>query len=636
MSIIDLNNIKHEFGSSLLFENINLVLDKNTKAGLVGRNGTGKSTLFKIITRQLQAKDGLVNGSKSANVSYLSQEFDFECSDQVFHWLLTARQDILDLKAEIDKLNIILETDHSEKILDQLANVQHEFEVFDGYNYENTIKTMLTVFNFTEDYFTRPVESLSGGEKTRLRLIHTLLEKHDLLLLDEPTNHLDIRMIDWLIGYLKSLDCGYLLISHDRYFLDQTVNKIYELRGKTIQTYSGNYSAFETESSLRQQQMIKQFEQQQKLIDKTEDFIRRNMAGQKVNQAKSRLKMLDRMDVLDKPNEDKQLRIKIEPDKRSGNDIFRLENVKYGFTNKVLGSNIDLYLHYRDKVCLLGPNGCGKTTFIKLLLGDIEPLSGIRWTGAGLSIGYYDQLHFELDLDKTIMETIWELVPNETIGYVLGYLAKFGFTGDKVEQLCSSLSGGEKARLYLAKMIHEKPNLLILDEPTNHLDISMIRSLEEALQDYDGTILFVSHDRYFIKGVAQKVWMFKDQSIYESIEDPDDLINQIILQNSDNDSKKNNLRIPLKNSKKQEKQKKINPWVAEKLLKDIENKENEILQIMKEIEELQTRFSDSSTYNKTELVKEINKQIDQKTNFLKRLKNDIDDMELKYLELTEQ
>ncbi len=633
MSLIVLDNISHEFGDALLFENINLTLDYNTRAGLVGKNGTGKSTLFKIIMGDIQSKYGEIHRAKQAKISFLSQEYDFETDDTVFHWLMDARSDILRLKEEIDQLNQILVKDHSEKNLNRLADLQHQFEALDAYEYENSIKIMLSVFNFSTDYYQRSVNTLSGGEKTRLRLIHTLLEQHDFMLLDEPTNHLDIKMIEWLVAYLNNTQCAYLIISHDRYLLDKAVNKIYELRERKISQYSGNFSFYETEKVARHELLQKQYDQQQKLIDKTEDFIQRNMAGQKVNQAKSRLKMLDRMEVIEKPSDDKNIKLKIESKQRSGNDIFRLEHIELGYPGKTLVKNINLNIHYQDKICLLGPNGCGKSSLIKLLLGEVSPLKGNLWTGYGLKVAYYDQLHYELDLSIRVIDTIWNLVPNETIGFVLTYLARFGFTGDKVEQICQTLSGGEKARLYLAKMIFEHPNLLILDEPTNHLDISMIQSLETALKEFDGTIIFVSHDRYFIQNIAKKVWYFKDQHIRESIESIDQLIDEVIL---NQEIKKD---TPAKDKavlhQKPEKVRKINPYIIEKLYKEIQEKEKQIKSNKVRIEELHMLFSDSATFSDTQKVKQINAEIEQITQKIKIQQEELDEMELKYLEMTE-
>ena len=352
--------------------------------------------------------------------------------------------------------------------------------------------------------------------------------------------------------------------------LDNAVKHIYELRDCNLLSYGGNFSLYQKEKEDRRVLQEKQYNAQQKLIERTTDFIQRNIAGQKTNQAKSRLKMLDKMETIAKPSDEKSIKLRIQTDKRSGNDIFRLENIDLGYPNNILAKNINLHIHYQDKICILGPNGSGKTTLVNTMIGKVQAVKGEVWQGASLKVGYYDQISHDFDMNSTVIDTIWQLAPYEPIGYVLGYLAKFGFVGDQVDQICGSLSGGEKARLSLAKIIHSKPNLLILDEPTNHLDIPMIESLETALQEYDGTIIFISHDRYFINNIAEKIWVFKDCTVKESVEPIEELIESIIIDTEEKKEAITTVQI------KQEKPKRVNPFIINKLHDDIIDLEKKI------------------------------------------------------------
>jgi ATP-binding cassette subfamily F protein 3 len=643
MSIININQVSHDFGNKELFENINLSFDKNCRAGLIGRNGCGKSTLFKIIAGIITPTKGEVHiakdkkyflnnsNKKTSSIGYFSQDFKFADDEILWDSLYNARQDLIDKKNELSLIGKKLEINHNAKLLSDLDKIQLEYELIGGFTYENEIKSLLYTFGFkTEEYHNR-VNDFSGGQQTRIRLIQILLNKYDFILFDEPTNHLDIKTVDWFIKYLKNMTGGYLIISHDRYLLDQTVEIIYELSHKTIHTFSGNYSAYLLQSEEREKVLQRQYNQQQKLIEKTEDFIRKNMAGQKVNQAKSRLKMLNRMEKIELNQKDKTFNLNISSEKRSGNDIFRLKNLSIGYPNNTLIQNINLNLHYQEKICLVGTNGSGKTTLLKILNNELNPLSGDIWTGYNLSIGYFDQNHIDLDISLTVLETIWELVPGETFGYVMTFLAKFGFTDSMVEQKVQNLSGGEKSRLYLARLIHEKPNLLILDEPTNHLDITMIESLETALKNYDGTILLVSHDRYFIQAITNQYWIINDKNIKTFNGNIDEILSDIFEEENQQINTKNTNELKNNNSTKK---KKPNQYIINKMLEEIENIENKIEENENQMNILHEKFHNQDFYNNQNDVIETNKAIETLKIDIEDLYTKKDSLETEYLLLT--
>ncbi|MCL1827632.1 MAG: ATP-binding cassette domain-containing protein, partial [Candidatus Cloacimonetes bacterium] len=481
------------------------------------------------------------------------------------------------------------------------------------------------------DFF-RPINDFSGGEKTRIRLIRILLNKYDFVLFDEPTNHLDLVTVDWFITYLKNYEGGYLIVSHDRYLLDQTVNKIYELRNGKVELYSGNYTGYEMQVIEREKVLEKQYNQQQKLIKETEDFIAKNIVRDSTaNRAKSRIKMLNKLDRIELQPKSHEIKIKIEKASRSGNDIYRLRGLNVGFADNVLLENLHLDIHYRDKICFVGANGSGKTTLLKILNDDLKPLSGELWTGYSLSVGYYDQLHVDLNEDITVLETIWNMVPGETFGYVMTYLARFGFYTDSIEQRVGSLSGGEKSRLLLAQLIHEKPNLLILDEPTNHLDISMIKSLEQALKDYDGTLIIVSHDRYFLQAITDHYWVFKDKDIKASQESFDVVLDSLRPYQKENKRKSDDKINP-----KTSRVKKPNAYQLNQKLQEIDSLTAKITDNEATIYQLQQKFSDPAFYTKQDNISMTNKEIAALQKEIFDSKNRRDILENEYLNMIEE
>lgn len=646
MSIINLSNVAHDYGNKLLFEDVNLSFDRQSKAGLIGRNGTGKSTLFKIISGQISPYRGQVhiakdkssygsNASKFTSIGYFTQDYDFHSSARLWDWLYMAREDLIQKKNELNNLTKELEITHNDKLLSKLDTLQTEYEILGGFTYENEIKSLLLTFGFTEEDYQKKIDDFSGGEKTRIRLVSILLNKFEFILFDEPTNHLDISTVDWFIQYLKNLECGYLIVSHDRYLLDQTVNVIYELRNQKINSYSGNFSAYLLQAEEREKVLQKQFKQQQKFIEKTEDFIRKNMAGQKVNQAKSRLKMLNRMDKIELEAKDKNFKLNFSTDQRSGNDIYRLKDLCIGYENKILVKNININLHYKDKICLIGANGTGKTTLLKILNGEMQQISGDLWTGYNLSVGYYDQTHFNLDLSLSVIDTIWELVPYETYGYVMSYLAKFGFYEDSIDQKVSSLSGGEKSRLYLARLIHENPNLLILDEPTNHLDLSMIQSLENALKNYDGTIILVSHDRYFIQAITNKYWILQDCELSQYQGNLETLLeqnqNRILEKTNENKS-----IVNTRSNQNEKKTKKPNQYLVNKLLSQIDEYDSLIKENQNKVSEVHNLFANPDFYSNQDNVVNAKNKIQELNNKINEYTSKKDELETEYLILTDE
>jgi ATP-binding cassette, subfamily F, member 3 len=617
MSLISLIDVSHNFGDRDIFRNINFSVEKNSRIGLVGINGSGKTTLFNILSRKIVPEKGKVLSAKNLKIAYLSQEVDLPDDITLHQCILESRPDYIALKARLDKAAAELELNNTSQNLQVYSNLREEFEAIDGFNYEIEIKLVLTSLNFPLAVWFNKISKFSGGEKTRIQLAKFLLQPYDLMLLDEPTNHLDIKMIIWLEKFLNNRNKPYIIISHDRFFLDNTIKKIAEIDQGKINIFHSNFSNYRKEKEQRYEVQVKEFKRQQKFIAETKEFIQKNMAGQKVQQAKSRSKMLNRIDLIEKPTDPKEINLRLKSKTRSGNDVFIFKNLSFGFNNTPLVKNVDLRLAFKDKVAVLGHNGCGKTTLLRLMNGEINPLSGSAKKGASLHIGYYDQLHLNLDENKTVLRTIWDMLPGEPQGYPLSYLARFGFRDDDVEKQVNILSGGEKARLYLAKLIHEKPNFLILDEPTNHLDIFMIPSLIKALQEYDGTVIFVSHDRYFINQVATKKWFFtSDKSILETKKS----IEELFFQKPPAPQKKNYTKTKIK---------RINPYIIDAKMSEIDEVHSLLTSRQKELHRQEEKLADPDSYKNQYILKPL-------TDTIKALKIEISQLEKKLLDLEEE
>ena len=498
------------YGGNEILRGLSFQVNPGEKVGLVGRNGAGKTTVFRLITEQESPDSGDVFKASSLNLGLLDQHVDFAVDETVHTAALSAFKEIHDIEAEMRLLEKTMETDHSDAVLDRYAELQIAFEQADGFTYAARAESILQGLGFSKERWDQPTSTLSGGQKNRLGMARLLLSKADVLLLDEPTNHLDVNAVEWLEEFLSDYDGSYVVISHDRYFLDRITNRIIEIENGRAVTYTGNYSAFLIERELRREQQQREYENQQAFINKTQEFIRRNLEGQKTKQAKSRRTLLQRMDRLDAVASEKHGgNFGLKKVERTGNNVLTLEDLAIGYGEKRLASGIGLSLHRGEALGIIGGNGTGKTTLLKTILGEIGTLSGeIRW-GTKANFGYYAQNLEELDPRNEVIQELRRVAPLADNGELRGFLARFLFVGDDVFKLVGDLSGGEKGRLALAKLIYSRKNVLILDEPTNHLDIPARESLEAALAEYDGTIITVSHDRFFLDKIATQILAFE-------------------------------------------------------------------------------------------------------------------------------
>lgn len=505
-----LSNITKSYGGNEILKGVSFQINPSEKVGLVGRNGAGKTTVFRILTGVEGPDSGDVIRMSGLRLGLLNQHVDFEPGDTVHTAALSAFKEIHDIEAEMRRLEKQMETDHSEAVLNRYADLQISFENADGFSYAARAEAVLLGLGFTPANWTQDAGTLSGGQKNRLGMARLLLSKSDVLLLDEPTNHLDVNAVEWLEGFLQNYDKAYVVISHDRYFLDRTTNRVIELdRGQAV-TYKGNYSQYLVERELRREQQQREYENQQALINKTQEFIRRNLEGQKTKQAKSRRNMLERMERIDAvPTEKAGGNFGLRRVERTGNNVLTAEELAIGYGKKILAADISFSLHRGDALGIVGGNGSGKTTLVRTLLGQIPELAGkIHW-GTKTDIGYYSQNLEGLELRNEVIQELRRVAPLVDNGTLRGFLAKFLFFGDDVFKPVSALSGGEKGRLALAKLIYSQKNVLVLDEPTNHLDIPSRESLESALDEYDGTIIAVSHDRFFLDRIANQILSFE-------------------------------------------------------------------------------------------------------------------------------
>ncbi|MTR98557.1 ABC-F family ATP-binding cassette domain-containing protein [Streptococcus parasanguinis] len=510
MIILQANKIERSFAGEVLFDNISLQVDERDRIALVGKNGAGKSTLLKILVGEEEPTSGEINKKRDLSLSYLAQDSRFESSNTIYDEMLHVFDDLRKTEKTLRQMELEMGEKTGadlEKLMQDYDRLSEEFRQAGGFTYEADIRAILNGFKFDESMWQMKIEELSGGQNTRLALAKMLLEKPNLLVLDEPTNHLDIETIAWLENYLVNYSGALLIVSHDRYFLDKVATITLDLTKHSLDRYVGNYSSFVEQKEQKLLTEAKNYEKQQKEIAALEDFVNRNLVrASTTKRAQSRRKQLEKMERLDKPEAgNKSAHMTFHSDKTSGNVVLTVEEAAVGYDDQVLSEPINLDIRKMNAVAIVGPNGIGKSTLIKSIVGQIPFIKGEARFGANVEVGYYDQTQSKLTPHNSVLDELWndfKLTPEVEIRNRLG---AFLFSGDDVKKTVGMLSGGERARLLLAKLSMENNNFLILDEPTNHLDIDSKEVLENALIDFDGTLLFVSHDRYFINRVATQV-----------------------------------------------------------------------------------------------------------------------------------
>lgn len=630
MIYLQVNQLTKYYGADLILSNIKLDVQSKDKIALVGRNGAGKSTLLKIITGELSYDSGDIIIPKDIKIGYLAQTTITDSPLSIWDEMMTVFEPLKQIEKELRNIEhkmgdptIIENKVEYEKLLREYDELSLQFKECGGYQYEADIRNVLHGLQFQDFSYDTPVQALSGGQKTRLSLGKLLLQKPDLLILDEPTNHLDLETIQWLEQYLQNYPGALLIVSHDRYFLDKIVHRVYELERHHIRHFHGNYSDYLTQKAELYAKEKKQFEKQQEEIQRLEDFIARNIArASTTKRAQSRRKQLDKIDRMQRPiGNEKSAAFSFEIEKQSGNEVLHVEQLSIQYDDAPIFKDVSFRLTREDSVALIGPNGIGKSSLLKAILGKVSSEGTISF-GTNVQIGYYDQTQAELTSNKTILDELWDEYPEKTEKEIRTILGNFLFSGDDVLKIVQDLSGGEKARIALAKLMLQKANILILDEPTNHLDLDSKEVLESALMDYPGTLLFVSHDRYFINRIATKVldltptgvieylgnydYYIEKKTETEEIERLNALENQTEVQKEENDKSKFLLE---KEQKKKERQK-------QRRLEEIEQLITEKELFITQSHEL---LCQPEVYENHEKAQQVNEEIEQAETELQQL-----------------
>ncbi|GIO28122.1 ABC-F family ATP-binding cassette domain-containing protein [Ornithinibacillus bavariensis] len=629
MIIMQLNDISKSFGAEEILANIKLEIKDKDRIAIVGRNGAGKSTLLKIMANEMTYDTGELIKPKDLTIGYLSQHTGLESGNTIWNEMLEVFQELIQQENRLREMegkmaNLgQLDADESSKLLSEYDRLQHEFESNGGYAYQSEIKAVLAGLSFLDYDDQTPINELSGGQKTRLALGKLLLKKPNLLILDEPTNHLDIETLTWLEKYLVGYPGAVVIVSHDRYFLDKTVSIVYEISRHRTKKYHGSYSDFLRQKALNFEQEMKEFEKQQTEIKKLEEFVQRNIVrASTTKRAQSRRKQLEKMDRIDRPlGDESSASITFEITKRSGNDVLKIQDLAFRYENEAepLFEHVSFHITRGESIALVGPNGVGKTTLLKNILGKLNPSSGAIQLGTNVQIGYYDQEQANLSSHKTVLNELWDEYPTVNEKDIRTVLGNFLFSGDDVLKPVQSLSGGEKARLALAKLRMQKANLLILDEPTNHLDIDSKEVLEAALIDFPGTIIFVSHDRYFINKIADKVVEMKqggakvylgDYDYYLEKKEEEAELERLQAEDK-HDKKPNEKRLSFKEEKKlQSEQRKRERQIAN-LEETIEKLEEELVQLEEKMTEPEVYENHEKALEYTNKTNQVKQEIEK-------------------------
>lgn len=521
--ILACQNISKSFGTTEILKNVSFHVNEKEKVAIVGINGAGKSTLLKIIMKELSSDEGEVILAKGSTIGYLAQHQNLTSENSILDEMLTVKQDVIDLDANIRKLEQDMK--HAEgaelnQMLSTYTRLMHEFEIKNGYAYQSEVTGILKGLGFTEEEFDKKVNTLSGGQKTRIALGKLLLSKPDIILLDEPTNHLDLISIAWLETFLLNYNGAVIVVAHDRYFLDKVVSKVVELDNMKCQSFEGNYSVYAQKKEMLRNAMLKQYLNQQQEIKHQEEVIAklRSFNREKsIKRAESREKMLEKIERIERPTDHSEMHFHLEPRIISGNDVLKVTDLAKSYGNLTLFTNLNFEIKRGEKVAIIGNNGTGKTTILKIINGQVKADQGEIKLGSKVHVGYYDQEHQVLDPDKTLFDELQDTYPNLDNTTIRNILAAFLFTEDDVFKRIKDISGGERGRVSLAKLMLSEANLLILDEPTNHLDITSKEILENAINQYQGTVLYVSHDRYFINKTATRILDLTEQTLLNYI-----------------------------------------------------------------------------------------------------------------------
>ncbi len=525
MAILSVKDLNKDFIDVEILKNINFHIEENDKIGLIGQNGSGKTTLLNILTNKLSLDSGNIYVQKGYIPSYLRQHTKISSDKTIFEECLTIFENIIEMEKNLRKMEVEISTLTEDsllnnKILEDYSKLSETYQDLNGPGVNSRIKGVLKGLGFTDDEFNKVVNTLSGGQKSRVNLAKLLLSNPKLMFLDEPTNHLDIGSISWLEGYLRDYKGTFIVVSHDRFFLDNVVNKIFLLENKHLTTYKGNYTFFQSQREKDLEIRRKQFENQQAEIEREKKIIEKflNVGREKaIRQGQSRLKKLEKIDLVDPVQINKSAKIKFYTNIKPGNEIFVGEELKKSYNNKTVFEDISFKVFRKDRIGIVGENGIGKSTLFKIITGETPKDHGELKIGTNVIIGYFDQEMSHLDPTNSIIEEIWDAYPTLTHFQVRSYLAKMMFIGDDILKEISTLSGGEKARVSLLKLMLSDSNVLLMDEPTNHLDIDSKEILEEALKDYEGTVISISHDRYFLNNFANKIWEMEKDKISEYI-----------------------------------------------------------------------------------------------------------------------